>query len=175
MSNGVLRGGIAAVKGQRARWNLAEMAVEALMVVFAVLVAFGVEEWQTERQLRQFAGVARAAVELEMQVNLDEFKITAASLRSVSERLAQVVRADSEDDPVFEERRLDLSLRLPDMTSAAWRTAQASDAAPYFDYDWVIQVSQAYDMVAAYERLQYQMLDSVTLVLARPIGRHAPA
>ena len=49
--------------------------------------------------------------------------------------------------------------------AAAWRTAQASEAAPYFDHDWVIQVSQAYDIVAAYERLQYQMLDSVTLVL----------
>ena len=98
------------------------------MVVFAVLVAFAVEEWQTERQLRQCAGVARAAVELEMQVNLDEFRSTAASLRSVSERLAQVVRADSADDSVFEARRLDLSLHLPDMTSAAWRTAQASES-----------------------------------------------
>ncbi len=166
MSNGILRGGIAAVAGQRARWNLAEMAVEALMVVFAVLVAFGVEEWRTERQLRQFAGVARAAVELEMQENLDGFRTTAASLRGLSERLAQVVRADSEDDPVFEERRLDLSLGLPEMTSAAWRTAQASEAAPYFDYDWVIQVSQAYDILAAYERIQHQMLDSLSLALA---------
>ena len=49
MSNGALRGGIAAITGKRVRWNLAEMAVEALMVVFAVLVAFGVEEWREER------------------------------------------------------------------------------------------------------------------------------
>ena len=102
-------------------------------MVLAVLVAFGVEEWQTERQLQQFAGMARATLELEMQVNLDEFRTTAASLRSVSQRLARVVRADSEDDPAFEARRLDLSLHLPDMTSAARSTTQASEAAPYFD------------------------------------------
>ena len=73
-------GGLAALTRQGTRWNLAEMATEALMVVFAVLVAFGVEEWREERQLRQFAEVARAAVELELEENLDEFKSTQASL-----------------------------------------------------------------------------------------------
>ncbi len=29
------------------------------MVVFAVLAAFGVEEWREERQLRRFADMAR--------------------------------------------------------------------------------------------------------------------
>ena len=46
---GTLRGGLAVLDGRGARWNLAEMATEAVMVVFAVIIAFGVEEWRDER------------------------------------------------------------------------------------------------------------------------------
>ena len=152
MSNGAFRGGIAAVTGQRARWDLGAMAAEALMVVFAVLVAFGVEEWREERQLRQFAASARAAIELEMQENLDEFRSSQPSLRSLLQRIAVFVQAEDESDPVFGDRSFEISLSLPNVSSAAWRTAQTSEAAPYFDYDWIIQVSQVYDILAAYER-----------------------
>ena len=43
---------MAALTGEKVRWRFAELATEALMVVFAVLVALGVEEWREERQLR---------------------------------------------------------------------------------------------------------------------------
>ena len=167
MSNGVFRGGIAAVTGRRAGWDLAAMAAEALMVVFAVLVAFGVEEWREERQLRQFAASARAAIELEMQENLDEFRSSQPSLRSLLQRLAAFVQAEDESDPVFGDRSFEISLSLPNVSSAAWRTAQTSEAAPYFDYDWIIRVSQVYDVLDAYERARDLMLDSMSLVLAR--------
>lgn len=65
---------VAALGGEKARWKLAELATEALMVVFAVLVALGVEEWREERQLRAFADRARMAVDLELEQNLDEFR-----------------------------------------------------------------------------------------------------
>ncbi|MGY8778357.1 MAG: hypothetical protein ACKVIN_09555 [Longimicrobiales bacterium] len=36
-------------------------------------------------------------------------------------------------------------LRLPEISSAAWSAAQSSEAGPYLDYDWVIQVARAYE------------------------------
>ena len=137
------------------------------MVVFAVLVAFGVEEWREERQLRQFAASARAAIELEMQENLDEFRSSQPSLRSLLQRIVVFVQAEDESDPVFGDRSFEISLSLPNVSSAAWRTAQTSEAAPYFDYDWIIRVSQTYDILDAYERVRDLMLDSMSLVLAR--------
>lgn len=138
------------------------------MVVFAVLVAFGVEEWREERQLRQFAASARAAIELEMQENLDEFRSSQPSLRSLLQRLVVFVQAEDESDPVFgDSSSFEISLSLPNVSSAAWRTAQTSEAAPYFDYDWIIRVSQVYDILDAYERARDLMLDSMSLVLAR--------
>lgn len=65
---------LAALGRDHVRWKLAELAAEALMVVFAVLVALGVEEWREERQLRTFAERARAKVDLEIGQSLAEFR-----------------------------------------------------------------------------------------------------
>ena len=80
---------MAALTGEKVRWRLAELATEAMMVVFAVLVALGVEEWRQERQLRAFADRARAAVDLEIEQNLEQLRSHASDLvegRDVEER-----------------------------------------------------------------------------------------
>ena len=164
--SGTLRGSLAALAGRGARWNLAEMATESVMVVFAVLIALGVEEWREERQLRQFAAVARAAVELEIEENLDEFTATEEALRSLTVLVGEVIRADNESDAVFDEFEFP-PMRLPDTSSAAWSAAQASEAAPYFDYGWIIRVAQAYDILDAYERLRDQFLDSMSFAAVK--------
>ena len=84
---------LAALGGDRVRRRLPELAAEALMVVFAVLVALGVEEWREERQLRAFADRARAAVDQEIELNLDEFRSTESNLVEGSETVATVLRA----------------------------------------------------------------------------------
>lgn len=148
-------------------WNLAAMATEALMVVFAVLVAFGVDNWRETRQLRQFAEVAQAAVQLEIEENWQQFRDSHSSIRSLQERIAALAQAESEDDPAIRDGPVGIPFLLPDTSSAAWRTAQASEAAPYFDYDWIISVSRTYEMLGSYERMRELMLDSLSLVLAR--------
>ena len=123
-----LGGKLAALTG---RSKLAELAIESLMVVFAVLVAFGVEEWREERQLRQFADVARAAVELELRENLDEFRKAEPALAEATELFQRVLQAESEDDPIFADGEISFSLPLAEISSAAWRAAQARQASPY--------------------------------------------
>ncbi len=115
-------------------------------------VAFGVEEWREERQLRRFADVARAAVELELRENLDEFRDAEPALEEVTELFHRVLQAESEDDP--------------EISSAAWRAAQASQASPYFDYDWVIRVSRVYDVQVLYEQARGQLLNDMSQLLA---------
>ena len=164
MSEGprTLGGKLAALTG---RSKLAELAIESLMVVFAVLVAFGVEEWREERQLRQFADVARAAVELELRENLDEFRKAEPALAEATELFQRVLQAESEDDP-FADREISFSLPLAEISSAAWRAAQASQASPYFDYDWVIRISRVHDVHVLYEQARGQLLSDMSLLLA---------
>ena len=97
------------------RTRLPELALEAVMIVFAVLVALGFEEWRDERQMQEFADRARAAVLAEIRANLDEFRNTGPGLSERVDGLGEVVR---EGDPSL---LVDgISLTLPDISTAAW-------------------------------------------------------
>lgn len=157
---------VAALGGDKARWKLAELATEALMVVFAVLVALGVEEWREERQLRAFADRARAAVDLELEQNLDEFRSDGPDLIDGRDRVGstlQQLREAQEMSP-DEEGSVDFSFGFdfPDISTAAWRVAQSSQAAPYFDYDWVIERARQYEGFETYLDARDQVLDAMS-------------
>ena len=139
------------------RRRLPEITVEAVMVVFAVFAAFGVEEWRDERQLRQFAAVARSAVETEIAENLEEFRRTGTALTTLTAEVERSLRMARESAIDWE--ALDLSLQLPRVSAAAWRAAQGSQAAPYFDYGWVIQVARTYEGMEAYGDVRRQLLE----------------
>ena len=148
------------------RQKLPEIAVEAVMVVFAVFAAFGVEEWREERQLRQFAEVARTAVETEIAENLAEFRTTEPVLSAMVAQLERLLRA-ARDSGVGLHDELNLGLRMPRTSTAAWRAAQGSQAAPYFDYDWVIRVSRIYELYEGYADVRRQVVADYGRVVAR--------
>ena len=151
---------LAALTGGKVRWRFAELATEALMVVFAVLVALGVEEWREERQLRAFADRARAAVDLEIRQNLDAFRRTRQGLIDGRDQVAQVLQALTEAQESREHGSVsaEFGFDFPEISTAAWRVAQASQAAPYFDYEWVIERARHYDSLERYVDLEAQFL-----------------
>jgi hypothetical protein len=140
--------------------RLPALALEALMVVFAVLVALGVEEWREQRQMAAFAERVRSAVLAEVDANLEEFRTTRQDLRTRSEILGQVM-AESDISPL----EGNLTLRLPEFSSAAWSAAQVSQVAPHLDYEWMIAVSRAYESYAIYSRISERVIDAMSLVM----------
>ena len=148
------------------RQKLPEIAVEAAMVVFAVFAAFGVEEWREERQLRQFAQVVRTAVETEIAENLEEFRATEPALTALMAQLDELLQAARAGGVELHDE-LNLGLRMPRTSTAAWRAAQASQAAPYFDYDWVIRVSRIYELYEGYADVRRQVVADYGRVIAR--------
>jgi len=157
---------MAALTGEKVRWRFAELATEALMVVFAVLVALGVEEWREERQLRAFADRARAAVDQEIELNLEEFRNTESRLTEGSETVAMLLPALLEARESGESGSVEgsFSFTEPEISRAAWRVAQASQAAPYFDYDWVIDRARHYEFVERYADLWDQFMEGLASV-----------
>lgn len=148
------------------RRKLPEIAVEAVMVVFAVFAAFGVEEWRDERQLRQFAAVAREAVETEIAENLQEFRTVGPALDALTAELDELLQA-ARDGSVELHEELNLGVRMPRTSTAAWRAAQGSQAAPYFDYDWVIHVSRVYELYEGYTDVRSQVVEEYGRIAAR--------
>ena len=144
------------------RKRLPELALEALMIVFAVLVALGFEEWRDEQQMREFADRAKAAVLAEIRANLDEFQTTRPAMASNIAMLEEVV---SERDLALLDN---IGFTLPDISSAAWNAALVSQAAGYLDYDWVIEVSKLYDIVDTYSHIADGVIDAISAVLGLP-------
>jgi hypothetical protein len=144
------------------RSKLPELVVEAAMVVFAVLVALGVEEWREERQMREFAGRAQSAVLAEVRANLEEFQATGPGLDSTLTALGRFMRDD--DVSILPGG---VGLVLPDFSSAAWHAAEVSQAATYLDYEWVIRVSRAYEVYDTYSRVSNDILDDLSTVIGR--------
>ena len=146
------------------RRKLPEIALEAAMVVFAVLVAFGVDEWREQRQLREFADAARSAVETEIAENARQFREAQPMLAALT---AQVEGALETAREGRSDASLDLSLRLPQVSTAAWDVAQGSQGAPYFDYDWVIRVARAYEGYGGYAEIRRLVLEDYSRIFAR--------
>lgn len=169
---------MAALTGEKVRWRLAELATEAAMVVFAVLVALGVEQWREERQLRAFADRARTAVDLEIRQNLDEFRRTGPGLtegREKSETALQALLSVQRGETVSGSVELNLGLELPDISTAAWRVAQASQAAPYFDYDWVIDRARQYDGLERYMDVTDEVMRDLSALAGSSVAQDVDA
>ena len=140
-----------ATVGERLRAKLPEVLFEAVSIVFAVLLALAVDEWRDDRAQRQAAERARQAILAEVRTNQDQ-------LRRVLERNArwrqQIV--DTLADPCGIPDGMKPSMSWAQLSSAAWRTAQSTQAAQRFDYGWLISVAQLYEGQALFEGTQAQ-------------------
>ena len=138
----------------RLRGKLPEIVLEAASVAFAVLLAFWVDEWRQERQERELAARARTAIVAELSANRDELRASLAAHQRTLDSLPELIRRVAGDSVA----RLNVGLLVPELSSAAWRTAQATEAATLMDYTWLLRVSRAYDIQELYLRGQEDLL-----------------
>ncbi len=133
-----------------------DLAIQAILIVFAVLLALGVEEWWDERELLATAAEARHAVEVEIERNLAELQEAevglSAGIAAVDRLVALLRQAQREGAPLdaLGESEAELNLPYPRISTAAWRVAQTSRAAPYLEYGWLIQRATLYDSFERY-------------------------
>ena len=88
-------------------------------------------------------------MDLEIRQNLDAFQASRQGLIDGLDEVAQVLQAltDAQESRENGSVSTQFGFDFPEISTAAWRVAQASQAAPYFDYDWVIERARHYDSV----------------------------
>ena len=142
---------LARFRAARLPERLVDLSIQAVLIVFAVLLALGLEEWWDERELQAIAAEARLAVELEIENNLAELNGAEAGLTSgiaAVDRLVGLLRQAQRDGVPLEalgESQVEVDLPYPRISTAAWRVAQTSRAAPYLEYGWLIEQAKLYD------------------------------
>lgn len=141
---------------RRLQERVVDLSVQAILIVFAVLLALGVEEWWDERELLGRATEARLAVETEIEGNLRELEAAEAGLTAgiaAVDELVGMLRQGQRDGvgiEAFGESLVELDLPYPRISTAAWRVAQTSRAAPYLEYGWLIERATLYDSFERY-------------------------
>jgi hypothetical protein len=141
-----------------------KLLLNAFSVVFAVLVALAVDEWNEDRELKEQADRARAAVISELQANREELRLGIVSsqemLESASETLGYLRRGEELPDRPFDGS-------LPDFSDAAWETARVTGIVSYMDYEWVLKTARVYETQDLTEGLQRDLLRTFGRIVAR--------
>lgn len=134
-----------------------ELALEATFIVFAVLVALAVDEWNEGREYREQAEIARGAVVTELQGNREELRTSAPTVQTMLEEVGAVVSRLQGGEVV---EGAALSGELPDFSDAAWETARSTGVLARMDYEWVLRTARVYETQELTLELQRDLLTS---------------
>ena len=140
------------------RSKVPELAVEALSVMFAVLLAFAVDQWRVDKNNAELAARARESILAEIEANRSELLDSRPQHDALLHQMEQNLEAIEAD--LSTQVSVDFAYSL--LSSAAWQTAQVTQAAHYLDYDWIIRVSRMYDLQEQFRESQSGILDQIS-------------
>ena len=138
------------------REKLPEIALEGLFVVFAILLALAADEWRDNRQNAEIAERALEGIETEMLANRMELLESRGPNLELLERLGAAVAGETVDGD------LNVQFEYSLLSSAAWQTAQVTQAIHYADYNLVQQVARLYDLQDLFAESQRGMVQQMT-------------
>ena len=140
------------------RKRFPDLVVEAGMIFLAVVLALAAEEWRENRDRQALADRALYSVVEEVRSNLDELERSAPSniarLEAARAVLEEMEAGDESGD-------VDIGLEVSLLSTAAWQSAQMSQAVHYFDLDAMRQLSEVYEIQEMYDRMQTGMVDGM--------------
>jgi hypothetical protein len=140
------------------RKRLPDLMVEAGMIFLAVVLALAAEEWRENRDRQALADRALNSVVEEVRSNLEELERAAPANIERLEAARAVLEAMEAGD---ESGNVDIGLEVSLLSTAAWQSAQMSQAVHYFDLDAMRQLSEVYEIQEMYDRMQIGMVDGM--------------
>lgn len=140
------------------RSRLPELALEAVMVVFAVLVALAVEEWREDLDNRELANRALVAIIAELESNKEEIRDS----KDANDSLLVIVREASRDTVLPEDFSVNYEYSL--LSSSAWQTAQMTRATQFLPLEQVQSLARLYGLQSLFQESQDQVMDFIVNV-----------
>lgn len=128
---------------------IARILIESVLIVFSILAALAVSEWQQGRENERLAQEALIAFEREIEQNkarLEDAGPYRQGLRDVLSRMnteGELQTAEQFHSTVGLE-----PLRPPFLTSTVWQTSLTTGAIPHIDFELVNALSLTYSLQA---------------------------
>ena len=144
--------------GDSMRKRLPDLMLEAGMIFLAVILALAAEEWREKRDRQELADRALTSVVEEVRSNLGELQRSApANVERLEAARAVLEQMEAGEEP----GDVDIGLEVSLLSTAAWQSAQMSQAVHYFDLDTMRQLSEVYEIQEMYDRMQTGMVDGM--------------
>jgi hypothetical protein len=138
--------------------RLPDLMLEAGMIFLAVILALAAEEWREKRDRQELADRALTSVVEEVRSNLEELERSApANVERLEAARAVLEQMEAGEEP----GDVDIGLEVSLLSTAAWQSAQMSQAVHYFDLDTMRQLSEVYEIQEMYDRMQTGMVDGL--------------
>lgn len=140
------------------RSRFPELAVEAAMVVFALAVALGVDEWREDRQNEELAARALDGIAAEIRSNRSELSANAQANQELLVRVREARRGGvlPEDFNVTFEYSL--------ISSSAWESAQVTRATQFIPLEQVQTLAKLYGLQNLFLESQDRVMDFILTV-----------
>jgi len=172
---------------ERLTEKLPEILIEAASVVIALLLALALNGWNEDRQMRERANTARAAILAELRGNKQEIEEARPKLKEIVDRLTVAADDDAPEAPSSksaaspeppatpqrggsasgaEHHELQVTLGISLLSAAAWHAALATQASQEIDFAWMTRVAKVYELQENYLRVQGVAVDQLTAIPA---------
>ena len=142
-----------------ARGGLARVLLEVMGVVFAVLIALGLDQAWESRENQEMGREADLRILDEIVANREEVLNSADQNSALLESVQGHLGGDSESVD------LDVEYSLSLLSSAAWDAAGLTGAIRFMEFDRVSRFSRLYDLQELYQERQRGMVDVVAGVV----------
>jgi hypothetical protein len=151
----------------RLREKMPELLLEAASVVFAVLLALGVDEWREHRSRQELAIRARDSIVRELRANRREIVDIQRDYQSELERITAQMKV-MEKSVV---REIDINLKLAQLSSAAWETTKSTEALQLLEFTWLVDVAGTYEVQRLVLQSQSDILPRISDIAAAETQR----
>lgn len=146
------------------KYTAQDYAFQFITVTAGVLIALlidGLVDWNHDREL---VATARATMAREIEANKKELDGSVANAAATQKKFETALKfaADLLRDKKTDVNEMRLSLDLPDLSSAAWHTAERTGALALMDYDDVQRYSRLYDFQDLFLEEQRTLLSQFT-------------
>jgi hypothetical protein len=141
--------------------KLPEILIEAASVVFALLLALALNQWNERRELHERGETVRAAIRAELAENRIEIDAARPALAGIRKRLRAVI-----DGSVVAEHELTVDLGVSLLSAAAWHASLATQASETIDFRWMTTVAKIYELQENYLHVQSAAVDQLTSIPA---------
>lgn len=141
--------------------KLPEILIEAASVVFALLLALALNQWNERRELRERGEAVRAAIRAELAENRTEIAAAGPNLAGIQKQLNDVIRGK-----VPAEHALSVELGVSLLSAAAWHAALATQATQTIDFEWMTKIAKIYELQDNYLHVQAAAVDQLTSIPA---------